>query len=41
MKPLIACYKYHGNIRGFWKNKKDHTLDNQPFPKSIEVIFAA
>ena len=39
LKPITACYKQCGNTKGFWKNKKDWTIDNQPFPKSIEVIF--
>ena len=39
MKKIMSGYIKFGNISGFWKNGKDHTIDNEPFPKSLEVMY--
>jgi len=39
MKTIDSRYVYFGDINGFWPNKKDHTMDGQPFPKCIELIY--
>jgi len=39
LKKIHSGYINFGNIKGFWKNKKDHTIDGKPFPKCLEVIY--
>jgi len=39
LRPLISGYIPFGSINGFWKNKKDSTLDGRPFPSCIETIY--
>jgi len=39
MRKLEAYYHCEGSINGFWKNKKDTTLDNKAFPKSTRVVY--
>lgn len=39
MRKVEAGYQCEGNITGFWKNKKDTTLDANAFPKSTRVIY--
>ena len=35
----MSGYIKFGNISGFWKNGKDHTIDGEKFPKSLEVMY--
>ena len=39
IKKIESGYIKFGDIKGFWKNKKDFTLDKQPFPKSLEAFY--
>lgn len=39
LKKIQSGYINFGNINGFWKNKKDSTMDKNPFPKCLEVIY--
>ena len=40
MRKLISGYKNFGTIKGFWKNKKDFTMNNnRGFIDSLEVIY--
>ncbi len=39
MKKVFAGYIPFGDSIGFWKNNKDKTLDNKPYPKCIETLY--
>ena len=39
MKKVLSGYINFGNIKGFWKNRKDFTVDGVPFPRSLEVMY--
>jgi SAM-dependent methyltransferase len=41
LKNIFAGYIGFGPINGFWKNNKDKTIDNLPFPKCLETIYIA
>jgi hypothetical protein len=41
LKNIFAGYIVFGPTNGFWKNNKDKTIDNQPFPKCLETIYIA
>lgn len=39
LKKVVSGYSTKVSIKGFWKNKKDFTLDNKPFTDSIVTIY--
>ena len=39
IKKIDAGYINYGNINGFWKNGKDHTINNNPFPNCLESFY--
>ena len=39
IKKIKAGYINFGNINGFWKNKKDHTMDGKPHLNCIESFY--
>ena len=40
IKKIHGGYIRCGNINGFWKNKKDHTLDGTPHLNCLESFYA-
>lgn len=39
IKKIYSGYISFGNINGFWKNKKDHTINSKPFPNCLESFY--
>jgi len=41
MQCIETAYIPFGDVGGFWKNRKDHTMDGHPFPKCLETYYVA
>ena len=41
MRCIETAYIPFGDVGGFWKNRKDFTLDGKPFPKCLETYYVA
>lgn len=39
LKKIASGYSSKIKTNGFWKNKKDFTLDNKPFTECIETVY--
>lgn len=39
IKKINSGYIKFGNINGFWKNKKDHTIDKKPHLNCLESFY--
>ena len=39
IKKIQSGYIKFGNINGFWKNKKDYTINGKQFPNCLETFY--